>query len=77
MPKIAASRFLHRLNRNGFHDSICMACRLTIASAKNEPRLAKYEREHTCNPIRLYQLREDVTLINQYAIPRRSDWLPD
>ncbi|MGD0737111.1 MAG: hypothetical protein ABR976_18410 [Terracidiphilus sp.] len=52
--------FPHRLNRNGFHDSICTRCHLTIASARNEADLASLEQIHVCNPIRLYQLQEDA-----------------
>jgi len=54
------SRFPHRLTTNGFHDSICARCHLTIASARNEEDLALYERDHVCSPIRLYQLSEDL-----------------
>jgi hypothetical protein len=33
---------------------------MTIESAQNEADLAHYEQGHTCNPIRLYQLQEEV-----------------
>jgi hypothetical protein len=52
--------FPHRINSNGFHDSICSRCHLTIASARNETDLSELEQRHVCNPIRLYQLLEDA-----------------
>jgi hypothetical protein len=33
---------------------------LTVASARKETDLALYEQDHACNPIRLYDLREDL-----------------
>jgi len=55
--------FPHRLNRNGFHDSICTRCHLTIASACHPADLAKLEEAHICNPVRLYQLQEDAVSV--------------
>ena len=54
------TRFPHRHTRNGSHDSICTRCHLTVASVRNESDLALYEQDHACNPIRLYQLSEDL-----------------
>jgi hypothetical protein len=51
--------FPHRLNPNGTYDSICKECHLTVASSQDESKLASSERDHACNPIRLYQLAED------------------
>jgi hypothetical protein len=51
--------FPHRLNPNGSYDSICTECHLTVASSSDEAGLAGHERDHACNPIRLYQLAED------------------
>jgi hypothetical protein len=51
--------FPHRLNPNGFYDSICTTCHLTIASARSEAQLELLEGEHRCSPIRLYLLSED------------------
>ena len=51
--------FPHRLNPNGSYDSICKDCHLTVASSRDEDGLAVHERNHACNPIRLYQLAED------------------
>ena len=51
--------FPHRLNAHGFHESICRTCHLTVAAAKHEAELEQYERDHLCNPVRLYQLTED------------------
>jgi hypothetical protein len=55
----SSPNFPHRHNINGYYDSICTTCHLTIASARSEAQLDDYERKHTCNPIRLYQLSED------------------
>jgi hypothetical protein len=51
--------FPHRLNPNGTYDSICKECHQTVASSREEDGLASAERNHVCNPIRLYQLAED------------------
>jgi len=53
------SIFPHRLNPNGSYDSICTECHQTVASSLDEDGLAAYERNHACNPLRLYQLAED------------------
>lgn len=53
--------FPHRLNADGEYDSICTLCHMTVATAKTEYELAHHERKHGCNPIRLYQLREQVS----------------
>jgi hypothetical protein len=53
------SKFPHRLTINGFHDSICTRCHMTIASASNEEDLALFEQSHECSPIRIFQLSED------------------
>jgi len=55
----ATPTFPHRHNRDGVIDSICSECFLTIASARVERHLARYERSHVCNPVRLYQLSTD------------------
>jgi hypothetical protein len=53
-------RFPHRFNVDGTHDSICAQCHLTVASARNEQELAQRERDHVCDPVRIYQLSEDA-----------------
>jgi hypothetical protein len=55
------STFPHRLNPNGSYDAICTGCHQTVASSPDETALARHERDHVCNPIRLYQLAEDHT----------------
>ena len=50
--------FPHRLKEEGSYDSICAGCLLTLATAKIEADLAQHERNHVCDPIRLYQLDE-------------------
>jgi len=50
--------FSHRSNRDGSYDSICTVCLVAIATASAESGLARHERNHACDPIRLYQLSE-------------------
>jgi hypothetical protein len=59
MNPLATSGFPHRHNTNGSYDSICTTCHSTVASACIEAQLDAYERDHSCNPSRIYQLRED------------------
>jgi hypothetical protein len=35
--------------RDGFHDSICRACFITVSSQKNEVDLNEEEEQHICN----------------------------
>ena len=42
--------FLHRANRDGTFDSICLRCFHTIATETNEAALAGAEMEHQCVP---------------------------
>ncbi len=53
--------FRHRHNKDGVIDSICCECLLTVASASIEYGLAQYEEAHVCNPVRLRQLRSDLS----------------
>jgi hypothetical protein len=46
--------YLHRVNRDGSFDSICIRCFETIASAITEERLTT-ELEHKCAPRALSQ----------------------
>jgi hypothetical protein len=48
-------RYPHRQNRDGSFDSICLKCLLTIATARNEADLAKYDKNHICIPSVLSQ----------------------
>jgi hypothetical protein len=54
----ATPSFSYRHNEDGSHDSICMGCLVTVASAMREGLLARHEATHVCNPIRLYQLSQ-------------------
>ena len=47
--------FPHRRNEDGSFDSICLKCLLTIANARIEAHLAKYEKYHVCIPSILFQ----------------------
>jgi len=60
MPSLNNVLFPHRTNENGSYDSICRICHLTVASARIEAELARFERSHVCDPIRIYQLSEDT-----------------
>jgi len=51
--------FVHRFDQNGNHESICRGCFVTIASLRDEAELARHERDHLCDPKRLYRVRED------------------
>lgn len=48
-------RFVHRLNRDGSHDSICTNCVATVASVLNEWQLRDLESVHVCDPVNLYR----------------------
>jgi hypothetical protein len=47
--------FPHRRNPDGTFDSICLKCLLTIANARTEAELQKYDKDHVCNPSILSQ----------------------
>ena len=47
--------FPHRRNGDSSFDSICLKCLLTIATARTEVELARYEKYHVCNPSILSQ----------------------
>jgi hypothetical protein len=55
----AKPTFRHRRNIDGFIDSICCDCLLTVASAEVEHQLAQYDEAHVCDPHRLHQLSAD------------------
>ena len=52
--------FARRIDENGTHESICRGCFEMVASVAEEAELAMHERYHNCDPVRLYQLREDA-----------------
>jgi hypothetical protein len=65
--------FPHRRNYDGSFDSICRTCFATVGHAKNEARLTKHEKNHSCaqailagrgvpNPI--------VSMSGLYLVPR-------
>jgi hypothetical protein len=56
--------FPHRRNRDGSFDSICLKCLLTIANARTDADLAKYEKYHVCNPSIISQRVFDTTREN-------------
>jgi len=39
----------HRRNKDGFYDSICLTCFLTVAHANTEAELRKQEMAHACH----------------------------
>jgi hypothetical protein len=59
MSSLNSVLFPHRTNEDGSYDSICRICHLTVGSASIERELARSEREHACDPNRIYQLTED------------------
>ena len=48
-PMIVGDQFLHRVNRDGSFDSICMRCFQTIASTHCETALMGTEHRHECD----------------------------
>jgi hypothetical protein len=48
--------FRHRHNTEGVIESICCECIVTVASARIELGLTRYEEAHVCNPVRLHLL---------------------
>jgi len=56
--------FQHRHDDSGLWDSICLSCFVTVVTLSDEGQLAPHERAHLCDRFRLYQLAEDVRLLN-------------
>ena len=52
----ASPTFPRAYSPNGNISSICSECLATIAASKDERELARLERAHICDPVRLYQL---------------------
>jgi hypothetical protein len=64
-------RFPHRHNRDGLHDSICLACYATVASVQAEADLALFERGHVCDELLFYfasQARPDLCVKGSKAV---------
>ena len=53
------SDFIHRLNLDGSWDTICTKCFATVGIAETVDGLAKWESEHTCDPVTLRQLSKE------------------
>jgi hypothetical protein len=49
MLTLLGSSYAHRHNRDGSHDSICVGCFATVATAQDEWELAAHESAHVCN----------------------------
>jgi hypothetical protein len=58
--------FIHRKNPNSTHDSICMTCFLTVATADNEADLKNEERAHNCERAIETECRQQL---------KRASWL--
>jgi hypothetical protein len=54
--------FSHRHNVDETHDSICMACFVTIATVGSETELVRYELLHICNPVNRYRIDQGCDL---------------
>ena len=50
--------FVHRENRNGTIDSICLWCYATVSTARCESDLDVAERGHRCDPVELKHFEE-------------------
>ena len=44
--------FVHRANRNGTEDSICLQCSVIVCTSVWEDDLDRAEKIHACNPLR-------------------------
>jgi hypothetical protein len=53
------TKFPHRHNRDGSHDSICTACLATVATVLIEEELRSYESAHVCDPMNTYRTGQD------------------
>lgn len=58
MSNPGSHHFHHRQNDNGTHDSICLMCYLTVATACEESHLAPHENMHVCDSLRAWQVSE-------------------
>jgi hypothetical protein len=48
MTNYATAKFVHRDKEDGSHDSICLTCLSTIASAQDQAELPREEEDHVC-----------------------------
>jgi hypothetical protein len=55
---LSQAKFHHRHNKYGGHDSICLACLMTVACVEHEWELAYLESVHVCDPINLYWMSQ-------------------
>jgi len=62
--------FRHRHSLDGIIDSICCECLLTVASASIEYGLIRHEEAHVCDPVRLNQLRADLSCNSSSSFSR-------
>lgn len=44
------SFYVHRANKDGSYDSICVVCYATVASVRDEAELIAHEHTHVCIP---------------------------
>ena len=69
MFSLVKPHFPHRLNIDGSHDSICTLCLATVASGRYEPELLAFEQDHSCDPIRLFQLGRHPQSTSDAPVP--------
>jgi hypothetical protein len=68
-----AKSFPHRRNPDGSYDSICTDCLATVATVQNEDQLRQYERTHTCDTLRLYEMNESRIATNLRMGPQMKN----
>jgi hypothetical protein len=54
--------YVHRRNKNGSHDSICLVCFHTIASESSEAELVDAERQHECDSADVFHPVSNIDL---------------
>jgi hypothetical protein len=65
-------RFAHRLNADASFDSICLACLLTVGSARFDIALRDLESDHHCEPWGLDSYRNAPSLALRSRLPKES-----
>ena len=69
----STSRFPHRHNRDGSHDSICILCYATVASVQNEADLAQHEQDHICDLVFLDYASQSCRVPSQHSSEESAD----
>jgi hypothetical protein len=65
--------FPHRLNPDGYFDSICPTCFLTVSAKRNETELAMDESNHVCYGLATDVEDEILRIFNRLDLSTDSD----